>query len=81
MNLKRIPAAASSSTLIDAVMDSYVDWREESAAVELAYCRWRQAASHDFEPAFNAYLAALDREEQAANEYQRLIERAETAHR
>jgi len=80
MNLKRSPVASPVSALIDAVMDGYVDWREESAAVELAYRRWRQAASRDREPAFDEYLAALDREEQAAGEYRRLIERAEAAY-
>ncbi|HUA44938.1 MAG TPA: hypothetical protein VMA77_06915 [Solirubrobacteraceae bacterium] len=81
MNLKRSPAASPVSTLVDAVMDGYVDWREESAAVELAYRRWAQAPSSDREVAFDVYRAALDREESAAREYRRLIEHAEAAQR
>lgn len=81
MNLERPCAASRISTLIDAAMDSYVDWRQESAAVELAYRRCQQAASHDRDRAFDEYLAALDREEQAANEYQSFIERAGAAAR
>jgi hypothetical protein len=81
MNLKRPSVVSPVSTLIDAVMDGYVDWREESSAVELAYRRWVQAAAGDRELAFDAYLAALDREESAANEYRRLIEQAEAAQR
>jgi len=81
MNLRRSPAASPASTLVDAVMDGYVDWREESAAVELAYSRWAQAAASDREVAFDVYLAAVDREESAAGEYQRLIEHAQAAQR
>jgi hypothetical protein len=81
MNLRRSPAASPVSTLIDVVMDGYVEWREESAAVELAYRRWAQAASGDRELAFETYRAALEREESAADEYRRLIERAQAAQR
>jgi hypothetical protein len=81
MSLKRppVPSPVGVSTLIDAVMDGYVEWREESAAVEHAYRRWGRAASRHRALAFDAYLAALDREESAASEYERLIERARAA--
>ncbi|MGH2885557.1 MAG: hypothetical protein ACRDPA_23120 [Solirubrobacteraceae bacterium] len=67
------------SDLIDAVMDGYVTWREESAAVEAAYRAWRGAPTAQREIAFDDYFSALDREEQAASEYRRLVELAEAA--
>jgi hypothetical protein len=79
MNLKRPSLVAPVSELIDAVMDGYVTWREESAAVRAAYDNWRRAASDARTVAFDDYSAALDREEHAASEYRRLIELAEAA--
>ena len=72
MRLERYPIPYS-STLIDAVMDGYVAWREESAAVERAYHRWLRTEPSEQALAFAAYGAALDREERAADTYQRLI--------
>ena len=72
MKLKRYPVPYS-STLIDAAMDGYVAWREESAVVETAYGRWLRAEPAEEGLAFAAYLAALDREERAAETYMRLI--------
>jgi hypothetical protein len=78
MNLKRAPVAAPASTvLIDAVLDGYVAWREENAAAETAYRNWLRAGRAERGLAFAAYTAALDREERAAADYQRMIERAE----
>jgi hypothetical protein len=77
MRLKRSVLDASSSSVIDAMMDRYVSWREECAAVEKAYADWLGARSEDRALAFAAYSAALDREEYAAGEYRRLIEDAE----
>ena len=79
MNRKRPSAMTRISDLIDAVMDGYVSWREESAAVESAYRNWRQAAPNDEAILFDDYIAALDREEHAASEYRRLVELAEAA--
>jgi hypothetical protein len=79
MNLKRPSVVAPVSEIIDAVMDGYVTWREESAAVRAAYDNWRRAASGSRAVAFDDYSAALDREEHAASEYRRLIELAEPA--
>jgi hypothetical protein len=67
------------SDIIDAVMDRYVSWREESAAVEAAYHAWRGASRDQSRVAFHDYSAALDREEHAAYEYRRLIELAGAA--
>jgi hypothetical protein len=79
MNRKRPSALTRISDLIDAVMDGYVSWREESVAVEDAYRRWRQAAPEERAIAFDDYSTALDREEHAASEYRRLVELAEAA--
>lgn len=79
MNRKRPSAMTRISDLIDAVMDGYVSWREESAAVESAYRNWRQAGPNEEAILFDDYIAALDREEHAASEYRRLVELAEAA--
>jgi hypothetical protein len=79
MNLKRSPIAEPPSVLIDAVMDGYVAWREQSAVVRDAYGDWRRAAAGESGPAYAAYGAALDREERAADAYRRLISLANGA--
>ena len=79
MNRKRSSTASPISDLIDAVMDGYVNWREQSAAVEAAYHTWRGASADQRTVAFDDYFAALDREERAASEYRRLVELAEAA--
>ncbi|HTT31448.1 MAG TPA: hypothetical protein VMG37_23735 [Solirubrobacteraceae bacterium] len=79
MSRKRSVTLKPMSALIDAVMDGYVAWREASAGVETAYRRWRQAPLGERQLAFDRYFAALDREEDAASEYRRLVELAEAA--
>jgi hypothetical protein len=78
MKLKRSVLDPPTSTLIDAMMDSYVGWREECAAVDKAYRDWLSARREDRTVAFATYTAALDREESAAADYRRLIEHAES---
>lgn len=56
------------------MIDGYVAWREESAAVAARYADWLQAAPSDHAVAVAAYLAALDQEEEAATQYERLLE-------
>jgi len=79
MSRKRSCTAMPMSDLIDAVMDGYITWREQSAAVETAYRTWRRAPADHRAVAFEGYYAALDREEDAASEYRRLVELAEAA--
>jgi hypothetical protein len=79
MGLKRSAALKPMSALIDAVMDGYVAWREASAAVEATYHRWRLAPLDERQVAFDRYFVALDREEEAASEYRRLVELAEAS--
>jgi hypothetical protein len=61
--------------LIDEMIDTYVDWHEQSAAVELAYLRWSVTPSPETELAFLAYREALDREEMASTAYEQIIRR------
>jgi hypothetical protein len=63
-------------TVIDDVMDAYVDWRQESAEVESAYQRWSTAAPPDTALAYAAYVAALDREDRASNFFARVTRHA-----
>jgi hypothetical protein len=67
------------SKLIDAVMDGYVTWREQSMAVQSAYREWLGAPTGWRELAFADYCEALDREERAASDYQRLLAEAQAA--
>jgi hypothetical protein len=73
MRIKWSPTAAPSSELIDAVMDAYIEWREENAEVTAAYRTWNNAPAHERTLCHDNYVAALDREELAANVYMRLI--------
>jgi hypothetical protein len=59
--------------LVDALIGHYVSWRQERAAVASSYEDWNHAESGDDAVAFNAYVAALEREELAAASYRRLI--------
>ena len=52
--------------LADEVFATYLSWRQESAAVETAYERWRRALAADRALTFAAYEAAVDLEETAA---------------
>jgi hypothetical protein len=72
-------AESTVSKLIDAVMDGYVTWREESMAVNATYREWVGASLAWRELAFEDYCEALDREERAASEYQRLLADAQSA--
>jgi hypothetical protein len=65
--------------LVDAAIDAYVDWREESAEVWDAYERWAHAPDVDAAGAFAAYRAALDREESASRAYADLLDIAGVA--
>lgn len=66
----------SRTALVDGVIEGHVSWREESAAVTATYERWRSPRSEERSDAFQAYVAALDREERAASAYQHLVTKA-----
>ena len=63
----------------DALIDLYLEWREECSAVDLAYQRWGQASKDERRAAFAAYNAALDREERASNIYAALVREVSAA--
>jgi hypothetical protein len=60
---------------VDAMIEAYVDWREEQSTVWTAYRRWSGARAAEAGLAFAAYQAALDRERQAADAYARSTHR------
>jgi hypothetical protein len=64
---------------VDEMMDDYVSWRDACAAVTVSYENWKCSDSADERVAFSVYLAALDREEQAAAAYERAIAQVATA--
>lgn len=55
---------------VDALLDTYGEWREECEEVERAYERWTGSERAERRFAYAAYRAALDREEKAAAVYQ-----------
>jgi hypothetical protein len=59
---------------VDVLLESYLAWREECAAVWQAYQRWVDAERQERRLAHAAYVAALDREERAAGSYAERIE-------
>ncbi len=64
---------------VDELMDDYVSWREACATVAVSYENWSCSDRPDRKLAFSAYVAALDREEQAATAYQRAVAQVATA--
>jgi len=55
---------------VDALIDSYVEWREECDAVEAAYERWVESERPGRDLSYAAYRASVDREEKAATVYE-----------
>jgi hypothetical protein len=77
MNLKRAPRDSRPRLeFLDALMDSYVQWRDESRAVAESYRYWQAAPAPERNGAFDDYFAALDREQDAALDYRRVVEQA-----
>jgi hypothetical protein len=64
---------------VDELIDDYVSWREACAAVAVSYENWRCSDRPDQQLAFSGYVAALDREEQAAAAYQLAVAQVATA--
>jgi hypothetical protein len=63
--------------LVDEAFQRYLEWRDESAALDAAYRRWSRASQADRDFAFAVYTATLEREELASSQYQALLEAAE----
>jgi hypothetical protein len=72
----REPSCSSWPGLHHELTESYVAWREEPAAVHRAHAWWRVAWAVDSWRAFEAYRAALGREEHAPRIYAELVDRA-----
>lgn len=64
---------------VDDMIDDYVSWRDACAAVAVSYEDWRCSDRPDRKVAFSVYVAALDREQQAAAAYQRAVARVAMA--
>jgi hypothetical protein len=60
---------------IDELLQCYVSWREECHGVRLAYRRWADSEPAEGRLAYAGYVAALDREERAAQAYADHLER------
>jgi hypothetical protein len=75
MIFKRTPRRAQERLdRLDALMDSYMDWRNETRAVTDSYRKWTGADRRDRGIAFTRYTTALDLEEKAAARYRRELE-------
>jgi hypothetical protein len=61
---------------LDALVDEYVRWREECVMVHRAYDLWTIAPRRERRLAHAAYVAALDREGEAAANYERRLQQA-----
>lgn len=61
---------------VDDALVAYVEWRSECDAVRVAYRTWRGVRPLDEPRAFDAYKAALDREESAAVRFARRMRHA-----
>ena len=64
--------------LVDELIATYVSWRSACSAVRRSYDRWCTCDRRDTRTAFGVLAAALDREEQAATTYRRLVEQVTT---
>ena len=74
----RLTRSARRKDVVERAVAAYANWRSECFAVHHAYRAWRGASSRDEPLAFDAYAAALDREERAAVQYATLVQRANT---
>ena len=68
---------ASLRRLRDEIIDLYLDWRKEAAAVADAYALWADATADDKAARFAAFTAAIDREEAAARSYAAVLANGE----
>jgi hypothetical protein len=59
------------------LMDSYMNWRDHSRAVNESYRRWADSTASDRGIAYDRYLAVLDREEHAAHGYKHALDPAQ----
>jgi hypothetical protein len=60
--------------LVDEMLDHYIDWRRDAAAVWRAYTAWVNAPASEEPFRFSAYNAALEQEQSAATTYAVVID-------
>lgn len=65
--------------LVDEMLDCYVTWREDAAAVADAYRKWSSATAGEAARRFSVYAAALDLEESSAQSYALVVATVERA--
>jgi hypothetical protein len=65
----------SQKRLVDGLIEAYVSWREACLRVSDAYGSWASETGIGATSAFGRYLAALDHEERAAEDYAGLVRR------
>jgi hypothetical protein len=61
--------------LVDEMIDTYAQWREECVAVQHAFDHWTNAPRQDRALALGAYEAALDKEERSSQVYADVVHR------
>jgi hypothetical protein len=66
----------SQKRLVDGLIEAYVSWHEACLQVSDAYGSWASETGQAATSAFGRYMAALDREERAAEVYAGLVRRA-----
>lgn len=76
MATRRLFPPSPTGAVIDQLIEGYVVWREACAAVQAAYDVWRRAPEDQAGAAFADYVAALNWEERAAEDYEFLAARA-----
>jgi hypothetical protein len=65
--------------LVDRMIELYCDWRTDCAEVRVAYGRFLEASVSDRPVAFAAYMAALDREQCACEDYEAQVRQISSA--
>jgi hypothetical protein len=68
-------ATLAADSLVDEFLESYVCWREACEDLRTAYEGWADSESAQHDVTFDAYRAALDREEHAAGIHARWAQR------
>jgi hypothetical protein len=68
-------ARAARERLADEVIETYVTWREACAAVDHTYADWCRSPRGQRRLAHAVHVAAVDREESAAQTHREAVER------
>ena len=66
----------SRKRLVDRLMEAYLSWREACIQVTDAYGSWTNETGLEATFAYAVYMAALDQEESAAEDYAGVVRQA-----